>query len=105
MTIDGTKNFFNYELEQLQIQKFVITSNPDGASVEIDGNALPNQTNLDGFRYPGDYFVRVSKPGYKVEQRSITIKEGVTNTFNFNLEEFGGDLVLNLTPKKCISIS
>lgn len=99
LTIDGTKNFFNYELEQLQIQKFVITSNPDGASVEIDGNALPNQTNLDGFRYPGDYFVRVSKPGYKVEQRSITIKEGVTNTFNFNLEEFGGDLVLNLTPK------
>lgn len=99
LTIDGTRNFFNYELEQLQIQKFVITSNPDGASVEIDGDALPNQTNLDGFRYPGDYFVRVSKPGYKVEQRSITIKEGVTNTFNFNLEEFGGDLVLNLTPK------
>lgn len=99
LTIDGTRNFFNYELEQLQIQKFVITSNPDGASVEIDGNALPNQTNLDGFRYPGDYFVRVSKPGYKVEQRSITIKEGVTNTFNFNLEEFGGDLVLNLSPK------
>ena len=99
LTIDGTRNFFNYELEQLQIQKYVITSNPDGASVEIDGNALPNQTNLDGFRYPGDYFVRVSKPGYKVEQRSITIKEGVTNTFNFNLEEFGGDLVLNLTPK------
>lgn len=99
LTIDGTRNFFNYELEQLQIQKFVITSNPDGASIEIDGNALPNQTNLDGFRYPGDYFVRVSKPGYKIEQRLITIKEGVTNSFNFNLEEFGGDLVLNLSPK------
>jgi formylglycine-generating enzyme required for sulfatase activity len=96
--IDGTTNVLKFELEQLQQQKFVITSNPDGAFVEMDGNALPKQTNLDGFRYPGDYFVRVSKPGYKVEQRSITIEEDGKNTFNFNLKEIGGTLVLNLTP-------
>ena len=98
INIDGTTNVLKFELEQLQLQKFVITSNPDGAFVEIDGNALPKQTNLDGFRYPGDYFVRISKPGYKVEQRPISIEEGEANTFNFNLEVFGGTLILNLTP-------
>lgn len=96
--IDGTRNVFNFELEQLQIQKFVITSNPDDASVEIDGYALSKRTNLDGFRYPGNYFIRVSKPGFKVEQRSITISDSGANAFNFNLEKFKGELVLTTIP-------
>ena len=61
-----------------------------------DGNALPTKQTLTDSDIRV-YFVRVSKPGYKVEQRSITIKEGVTNTFNFNLKNWR-DLVL-ITPK------
>lgn len=86
-----------FELEPLQPQRITITSSPSEASVELNDVARGN-TDLQLFEFPGEYFVRISKAGYKSIQQAISVIEGQDNTFNFVLEEFSGDLSLNVTP-------
>ncbi len=63
-----------------------ITSEPTGAEIEIDGSYegnTPSQLSL----MPGEYIIRVSRPGYKVWERRVIIKPGTAKTFNAILEK------------------
>ncbi len=86
-----------YEMEQLEPQTITITSTPSDAIIEIN-NVVRGNTDRQLFEFPGDYFVRISKAGYKSIQQTISVVENESNTFNFVLEEFGGDLNLSITP-------
>ncbi len=91
------QNIRKYEMEPMQTQLVTISSNPEGARVEVN-DVERGLTNYQGFLFPGDYFVRVAKNGYKSAQQTITIFEGDTNSYHFELEEFGGDLNLRVSP-------
>ncbi|MEP6924387.1 MAG: SPFH domain-containing protein [Pyrinomonadaceae bacterium] len=63
-----------------------IQSEPAGADIEIDGNYegnTPTQTTLA----PGEYIIRVARPGFKSWERRVMIKAGSAKTFNAILEQ------------------
>jgi len=63
-----------------------IQSEPAGADIEIDGNYegnTPTQTMLT----PGEYVLRVARPGFKPWERRVMIKVGSAKTFNAILEQ------------------
>lgn len=62
-----------------------IQSEPAGADIEIDGNyegSTPTQTTLA----PGEYVIRVQRPGFKAWERRVMIRAGSAKTFNAILE-------------------
>ncbi len=62
-----------------------INSEPAGADIEIDGNyegSTPTQTTLQ----PGEYIIRVARPGFKAWERRVMIRAGSAKTFNAILE-------------------
>ena len=63
-----------------------IQSEPTGADIEIDGSYegnTPTQTML----IPGEYVIRVARPGFKAWERRVMIKAGSAKTFNAILEQ------------------
>jgi hypothetical protein len=63
-----------------------IQSEPGGADIEIDGSYegnTPSQTMLA----PGEYIIRVARPGFKPWERRVLIKAGSAKTFNAILEK------------------
>jgi hypothetical protein len=86
-----------YTLEQVQPQTVTITSTPTDAIIELN-NSVRGTTDYQFFELPGDYFVRISKAGYKTVQQNITIAENQNNSFKFVLEEFGGQLNITTNP-------
>ena len=62
-----------------------IQSEPAGADIEIDGSyegSTPTQTTLA----PGEYVIRVARPGFKAWERRVMIRAGSAKTFNAILE-------------------
>lgn len=100
--IDEESFRFDYELEAIQPTTITYTSDPPEARLEIN-NVEIGETSLQEFRFPGTYFIRISKPGYKSIQQSITIVENLSNDpslnkFHFRLEQSVGELNLTLNP-------
>jgi hypothetical protein len=66
--------------------KLSITSAPDGAEIEIDGNFVgnaPSEVQLSD----GDYFVVVKKPGFKDWQKKLKVTAGSNVRVNAELEK------------------
>lgn len=82
----------------MQTQLVTVTSSPENARIEIN-DVERGSTDYQGFLFPGNYFIRVAKNGYKTIQQSIEVVDGDTNAFHFELEEYGGDLMLTLSFK------
>jgi hypothetical protein len=100
--IDEESFRFDYELEVIQLTTATYTSDPTDARLEIN-NVEVGQTNRQEFQFPGTYFVRVTKPGYKTIQQSVTVVENLSNDaslnqFHFRLEQSIGELNLSLNP-------
>jgi len=95
--ISSDQGIRSYNLEQLQPQTITITSSPSEARVELN-DVVKGNTDIQLFEFPGDYFVRISKVGYKSVQQTISVVDSRANTFNFVLEEYGGELNLNVSP-------
>jgi membrane protease subunit (stomatin/prohibitin family) len=65
-----------------------VNSEPAGADIEIDGSYegnTPSQLSLA----PGEYIIRVARPGFKAWERRVIIKAGSAKTFNAILEKEG----------------
>ncbi len=63
-----------------------VNSEPTGADIEIDGSyegSTPSQLSLA----PGEYIIRVARPGFKAWERKVIIKAGSAKTFNAILEK------------------
>lgn len=93
---------YNYEMELLQVEPVTIQTLPNQASIEVN-NVLKSNNDYQDFLYPGDYYIRISKAGYKTVGETITVVENRTqdpnvNVFTFNLEKYAGTLNLNVSP-------
>ncbi|MCG8374692.1 MAG: PEGA domain-containing protein, partial [Balneolales bacterium] len=87
ITIDENSFRFDYTLEQLQPVPVTFTTNPGQASIEIN-NVLRANDNFQDFYFPGEYFVRISKTGYRTINQTVTVVENpaqdpLLNVFNF----------------------
>ncbi len=100
--IDDNSFRFDYELEVIQLTTVTYTSDPSDARIEIN-NVEVGQTNRQEFQFPGTYFIRITKPGFKTIQQSITVVENLSNDpslneFHFRLEQSIGEINLTLNP-------
>jgi hypothetical protein len=67
--------------EQARLQ---VTSSPDGADIEIDGNFVGDTPSTVGVG-PGQHVVSMKKTGYKPWERKLSVSSGQVNV-NANLE-------------------
>lgn len=63
-----------------------ITSEPSGADIEVDGG-YEGSTPSDLMLAPGEYIIRVARPGFKAWERKVILKAGSAKTFNAILEQ------------------
>ncbi len=76
--ISVTNNSFNFNLVPAMPAVVKITSDPEGATVTIDGNMKLGVTPLENFYAPGTYAIRVEKENYETIDERITIMEPET---------------------------
>jgi len=74
-----------------------ITSNPNGARIEMDGTIVGFTPLYLNDVIEGQHFIKLSKEGYKTLTKKITIAPSGPNVFNETLE-FGARLTVNVTP-------
>lgn len=55
--------------------KVAVSSTPDGADIEVDGNFVGNTPSAIEL-VPGDHVVRVSKAGYQAWEKKIKVTGG-----------------------------
>jgi serine/threonine-protein kinase len=75
-----------------------IDSNPQGAQVQLDGNASGvtpfNMASLT----PGQHTVVISKPGYSTETRSVNVASGGRSALSIQLAQLAAAVAANSTP-------
>lgn len=71
--------------------KLVIESSPTGASIEIDGNPLPDTTYLVKWPTPGTYRLKLSLEGYESVEDNCTVVEGKLMHFQKTLKPLKKD--------------
>lgn len=97
INVDVGNTFFPYNLEQLELVQFSLTTNPSNASIFIN-NETPRTTPFGDFRFPGEYFVQILLDGYERLEQTIIVKENEENSFNFDLEPSSTRLILDIDP-------
>ena len=55
--------------------ELVVNSNPSGADIQIDGSFVGNTPSKIGAK-PGEHTIDITKPGYKMWERKITLTSG-----------------------------
>lgn len=75
-----------------------IDSNPQGAQVQVDGNASGVTPFNIASLTPGQHTVTVSKPGYSTETRSINIASGGKSNLSIQLVQLAASVAANSTP-------
>jgi hypothetical protein len=55
-----------------------VSSTPSGADVEADGKFIGN-TPSSPILAPGDHAIKVTKKGYKIWERNLTMSGGAVN--------------------------
>jgi len=88
---------FNETLSEVDLQQVLIKSTPEGARIYLD-NVEKGLTDDGFFLYPGQYRLKLIKPGYLEANETITVTEGGRNTFSYTLSKNSGSLSLNVTP-------
>ncbi len=76
--VSVTNNSFNFNLVPAMPAVVKITSDPEGATVTIDGNMKLGETPLDKFYEAGTYPIRIEKENYEIINEQITIIEPKT---------------------------
>lgn len=99
ITVSESSFRFDFTLQQLTQVPITIVSTPKQATIEINNSLVNGLTDWQGFRFPGEYSIRVSKSGYRTIQDRITVSDDPTrNTFVYNLESISGQLNLSISP-------
>lgn len=94
----STENtLFTFTLEKVDVQGVQILSTPTGANIFINNDEI-GTTNKGIFLYPGDYNLRLFKPGFTEINTVIAVKEGEHNVFDYQLESNTGILLLTIEP-------
>ena len=88
---------FNYQLEVSEPEIVTIRTEPKEAAVYMDG-IIEGDTDVQIFRYPGKYKLRLTKSGYSDIDQEIEIKTGGQNNFTFTLIKNISFLNLTISP-------
>jgi formylglycine-generating enzyme required for sulfatase activity len=84
---------------QIRDGRLVIRSEPDGATVMVDGT-YRGVTPLDLFLTPGPAFeVEISKAGHREETRSVSVRSGRTYELEIALSAQLGEIAVSATPE------
>lgn len=75
-----------------------IDSNPEGAQIQIDGNAGGVTPYAIASLTPGQHTVTISKPGYAAETRSISIPSGGKSALSVPLAQLAATVSANSDP-------
>jgi hypothetical protein len=76
-----------------------VFSKPGDARVDIGGTTWGN-TNIDGFlKEPGNYSIRISKPGYATVSQSVSVVTSKPNRFSYALRAINRFVVVNKSYK------
>ena len=100
ITVSKSNVLFNEALSEMEIQAVQIKSVPSGAQILIDGQ-VEGQTDKGIWKYPGNYSLKLIKPGYAEINETIIVKEvtgQAQNTFSYTLTKNSGSLQLTVTP-------
>lgn len=90
---DG-ENIWNFELVKTAAT-LIIRPNPADAEIYLDGNQeFSNTFDIS----PGTHKVEVKKEGYNPISRTINLKKGEEQTYNYNLSPKTGDLSVTVEP-------
>lgn len=78
--------------------EFVVSSDPQGASVILDGTIVGKTPYTTRTINPGFYTVIVQKRGYATTSKSISVRRGATTHTSFTLEKAEGKLKVRTYP-------
>ncbi len=78
--------------------QLLIRSNPSGARVLLDGNAIGMTPILQERISSGSHMLEVTLAPYETLRRSVTMEDGLVDTLNFDLEKTVGRLQVSSTP-------
>jgi len=101
ITVSDIKTLFTYTLNEVELAKVQISSNPTGAKIFING-LEKGETNKGLFLYPGSYQLRLSKSGYLDKEENVMVSTNKQNNFMYNLDKNAGTLNLSVLPKTAI---
>jgi len=88
---------FNKTLQEVELQQVQIKSVPTDAQIIVDG-VEKGVTDRGLFLYPASYQLKLQKTGYVEINETITVREGATNVFSYNLNKNSATLTLNVNP-------
>jgi len=91
--VSVNNNSFNFKLVPAMPAVVKITSDPEGATVTIDGNMKLGVTPLESFYDAGTYAIRVEKESYDTINEQITIIEPETEK-HYKLTDIGATLTV-----------
>tara|TARA_R110000868_G_scaffold294140_1_gene554693 strand:+ start:25456 stop:27408 length:1953 start_codon:yes stop_codon:yes gene_type:complete len=100
--VSSTNWNFQYTLSRLVRVEMSISSNPVGAIVYInDQPAAEGETPFRKYYFPGEYVVRLIKPGFVDLTRTVQLSS-TNNTFQFNLPENSGFMNIETIPTDAV---
>lgn len=104
VNVNEQQVLFQYELEEIQDAGVIITSEPAGAEVSLDGVTLG--TTLVSTFYPaGRYPIKLQKKGYiTIEDVYLEVKPPQTSK-NYTLEENVGYLTITTNPNATVTLN
>ena len=97
-------NSFHFELVPAMPAVVKITSEPEGATVTIDGNMKLGVTPLESFYDAGTYAIRIEKENYETINEQITITEPQT-TKHYDLEDIRATLTVKTNPNATVKLN
>lgn len=102
ITIDPKQVNYNFRLESIDLERYMILSNVEGASIKLGEDEIGStdvSKSFGAFLFPGVYTFTLSKAMYRTKSETVEISENSPNRFRIELEKNVGILALNLTPK------
>ncbi|MBN1299578.1 MAG: PEGA domain-containing protein [Melioribacteraceae bacterium] len=91
--------FFNFHLNQLDLQPVTIRTLPEGATAFVN-NVDKGSTNLQFFQFPGTYSLRLTLDEYTDVIDTIEINKAGMNDFFYALSKNTASISFDVTPKE-----
>ena len=89
--------FKDIVLQDIELMLVTVNTTPGNASLFLNDVQIGN-TSWQEFLAPGTYQLMLSKSGYSTLKKKILVKEGVNNTFQFDLQRYTGRVKIDIFP-------
>lgn len=104
ITVDKKHVLFRFALEEVEDAALIITSEPDGARIFVEGVEI-GKTPVSTFYKPGTYSIRLTKEKFvPIEEETIRIA-GPQTQKHYNLKENVGFITIKTWPEASVLIN